>query len=280
MAEGTFSQRRVRHVTSIQVRNLTAFPVRDAFASALSQPAEQSQFNAPGYFSDDLDVTLSRKRSRRISANSIATYKSFKSDESAEDVGYSASESRGRRIAGSRLSFHSGGSVGPGSNSAARFNSAGSAPTIRGHRPRTSSMTSSLNSSVQSSAVLPSSMNPVSTAPFSTNLPDHSQTGLEKVIKARLFETFIAVSVEPTRSNDTGGPSSQPTSAAPTSPVRSGPSTPPRSPKPANGVAPRKGAKPSPLSPTEKTSTNIRRDAPISPSSPSRHTPSRHQCLC
>ncbi|KAJ7456454.1 hypothetical protein FB451DRAFT_1048357, partial [Mycena latifolia] len=257
----------IRHITAIQVRNLTAFPVRDAFASALSQPAEQPQFNAPGYFSDDLDVTLSRKRSRRISANSIATYKSFKSDESAGDeVGQPGSETRGRRKAGSRLSFHGGGSVGPSSSSAARFHSSGSAPTIRGHRPRTSSMTSSLNS-FQPSAAVPGSTIPASTAPFSTNLPDHSQAGLEKVIKARLFETFLAVSVEPS-------PLHQPTPASPTSPVRSsGPSTPPRSPKQANGVPPRKGTKPSPLSPTEKTSAIARRDLPTSPSSPSRHTP-------
>ncbi|KAJ6569615.1 hypothetical protein B0H19DRAFT_700690 [Mycena capillaripes] len=271
MSEGAdlaFSQRRVRHITSIQVRNLTAFPVRDAFASALSQPAEQPQFNAPGYFSDDLDVTLSKKRSRRISTNSIATYKSFKSDESAGDD-ITGTESRGRRTAGSRLSFHGGGSVGPSSNPAARFHSSGSAPTIRGHRPRTSSMTSSLNSSLQSSAVLPSSANLASTAPFSATLPDHSQTGLEKVIKARLFETFITVSVELSLSNETSGLSSPPpSSAAPTSPS---PPTPPRSPKLPNGAAPRKGTKPSPLSSMEKTS--VKRDGPVSPSSPSRHTP-------
>ncbi|KAF8213707.1 hypothetical protein K438DRAFT_1106304 [Mycena galopus ATCC 62051] len=266
MSEGAelsaFSQRRARHITAIQVRNLTAFPVRDAFASALSQPAEQLQFNAPGYFSDDLDVTLARKRSRRISTNSIATHKSFKSDESADDDAHSLAESRGRRTRGSRLSFHGGGSP------ATRFG--GQAPTIRGHRPRTTSMTSSLNSSIQSSAVLPGSTMTASTAPFTTTLPDHSQTGLEKVIKARLFETFIVVSVEP--SPDSAGPSLPPPSPAPMSPVIPGSSTPPRSPKLPNGVAPapRKGVKPSPLSPTEKTT---RRDTPASPASPGRHTP-------
>ncbi|KAJ7748488.1 hypothetical protein DFH07DRAFT_923445 [Mycena maculata] len=269
MAEGvdsTFSQRRIRHITSIQVRNLTAFPVRDAFASALSQPAEQPQFNAPGYLTDDLDVALSRKRSRRISANSIATYKSFKSDESAgDDV---ETSSRGRRATASRLSFHGGGSVGPGSNSTGRFHSSGSAPTIRGHRPRTSSMTSSLNSSFQSSTVLPVSLSAV-TAPFSTNLPDHSQTGLEKVMKARLFETFLAVSVEPSPLPELTSLTSQSTLATPASPRRS--ETPPRSPKQSNGVTPRKGVKPSPLSPTEKTSVNSRREMP--PTSPSKHTP-------
>ncbi|KAJ7630439.1 UV radiation resistance protein and autophagy-related subunit 14-domain-containing protein [Roridomyces roridus] len=247
MSEGAHSQRRARHITSLQVRNLTAFPVRDAFASALSQPAEQPQFNAPGYLADDLDVTLSRKRSRRISTNSVATYKSYKSDESVDDP-----EPRGRRAAGSRLSFHSAGSVGP------RFSTASAAPTVRGHRPRTSSMTSSLNSALHSSSVLPTT-----TASFSTTLPDHSQTGLEKVIKARLFETFLTVSVESPPPLEHGPP--------PTSPAK--PSTPPRSPKPSNGVPPRKGVKPSPLSPTEKTPAGIRRESPLSPSSPSKHTP-------
>ncbi|KAJ7071563.1 hypothetical protein C8F01DRAFT_1111054 [Mycena amicta] len=233
------SQRRIRHISSIQIRNLTAFPVRDAFASALSQPAEQPQFNAPGHFSDDLDVTLARKRSRRISANSIATYKSFKSDESDD---HGSLESRGRRQ--SRLSFH--GSIGPSSGSSVRFQ-AGSTPSIRGHRPRTSSMTSSLN--------LPSTIAP-SVAPFTTNLPDHSQTGLEKVIKSRLFETFLAVSVEPSEL--------PPPPIIPPSPILA--SQPPRSPK-INGSLARKGAKPSPLSPTEKTA---RRDTMPSPS---KHTP-------
>ncbi|KAF7310459.1 hypothetical protein HMN09_00588100 [Mycena chlorophos] len=234
------SQRRIRHISSIQIRNLTAFPVRDAFASALSQPAEQPQFVAPGHFSDDLDLALSRKRSRRISTNSNATYKSVRSDES-DDHG-SLGESRGRRQ--SRL-----GSIGPNSASSVRFQ-VGSTPSVRGHRPRTSSMTSSLN--------LPSTFAP-NVAPFAANLPDHSQTGLEKVIKSRLFETFLTASVEPTE------PAAPPTPVIPSSP--SLPSAPPRSPK-LNGSIARKGAKPSPLSPT--TEKMARRD---SMTSPSRHAP-------
>jgi UV radiation resistance-associated gene protein len=66
---------------SIQVRNLTPFPVRDAFASALLQPSEQSQFTAHGHLSDDLDLTIGRKRSRRISANSFNTIRRRKSED-------------------------------------------------------------------------------------------------------------------------------------------------------------------------------------------------------
>ncbi|KAF7367375.1 hypothetical protein MSAN_00800000 [Mycena sanguinolenta] len=165
--------------------------------------------------------------------------------------------------AGARLSFHGG--VSPASR----------APTIRGHRPRTASMTSSLNSSIQSSAAPAGSTITASTAPFNATLPDHSQTGLEKVIKARLFETFIAISVEPSLDADAVlSPQTPATSASPVIP------TPPRSPKlpNANGAAPRKGvsAKPSPLSPnTDKEKTASRRDTPTTPASPSssRHTP-------
>ncbi|KAF7306451.1 hypothetical protein MIND_00436300 [Mycena indigotica] len=233
------SQRRIRHISSIQIRNLTAFPVRDAFASALSQPAEQPQFNPSGYFSDDLDVTLSRKRSRRISTNSIATYKSVKSEESDD---HGSLDSRGRRQ--SRVSFH--GTGGPTSGSV-RFQT-GSTPSIRGHRARTSSITSSLN--------LPSTTIPT-VVPFTANLPDHSQTGLEKIIKSRLFETFLTVSVE----------SSEPPPLS-TSPTVT--SLSPRSPKP-NGTLTRKGTKPSPLSPAEKTA---RRDTIPSPSKHAPKSPS------
>ncbi|KAK7064710.1 hypothetical protein R3P38DRAFT_2492219 [Favolaschia claudopus] len=270
MAEGSevsaFSQRRVRHITAIQVRNLTAFPVRDAFASALSQPSEQSQFTAPGYLSDDLDVTLSKKRGRRISTNSVGTFKSLKSDDSLGDEDtHSLTDSRGTKRRSLRLSFGGGGS--PATRQA---------PTIRGHRPRTTSLSSSLNSSIQSSAALPSTSTVISSVvPFASNLPDHSQTGLEKVIKSRLFETFIAVSVEPSSDLAVAGPSSPSTSAAPPSPVPSNPPTSPRSPKAPNGVVPRKGVKPSPLSPSmDKATANGRRDTPISPTSPStKHTP-------
>ncbi|KAJ7596799.1 UV radiation resistance protein and autophagy-related subunit 14-domain-containing protein [Mycena floridula] len=180
-----FSQRRLRHITAIEIRNFSPFPVRDAFASALSQPAEQSQFTAYGHLSDDMDLTMSRKRGRRVSANSITTLRSAKSDElTSEDFG-NTSEAMGRRRTGSRAATGSF-----GASSGGRPYSASSG-TIRPHRVRTSSITSSLNSFVNSSAV-----------PFSAALSDNSQAGLEKVIKSRLVETFIAVTVPPITAYD------------------------------------------------------------------------------
>jgi hypothetical protein len=64
----------------VQVRNLTPFPVRDAFASALTQPSARSQFNAHGNLSDDLDITVGRRLGRRISTTSTHSSKSIKSN--------------------------------------------------------------------------------------------------------------------------------------------------------------------------------------------------------
>ena len=76
----TFTQRRLRHIEYVQVRNLTPFPVRDAFASALTQPSARPQFNVHGNLSDDLDITIGRRQGRRVSTTSTHTSKSIKSD--------------------------------------------------------------------------------------------------------------------------------------------------------------------------------------------------------
>lgn len=78
-------QCRIRHVT-IQVRNLTPYPVRDTFASALAQVLCSPLVRRPRF-----DLTHSRRRSRRISANSINTLWSTRSEEgSGEDANSSS----------------------------------------------------------------------------------------------------------------------------------------------------------------------------------------------
>jgi hypothetical protein len=55
--------------------------------SALQQPVEQSRHLISGHYSDDIDVGVSRKRGRRVSASSVATLQSIKSlDSSTEDL--------------------------------------------------------------------------------------------------------------------------------------------------------------------------------------------------
>ena len=260
-------QRRVRHITAIQVRNLTPFPVRDAFASALAKPSEQSQFTPHGRLSDDLDLTLSRRRSRRISANSINTLWSMMSEEgSGEDGsrGSGAGEAKVRRKGAQRMSFSSSGT---NSGSPTLLNlPPSSAPTIRtANRHRTASLASSINSPFTVSSSLVSSTTPATTSTFSFLLPDHSQTGLEKVIKSRLVETFVAVTVLPmsashednlsatTLSKDSSLPWPSPSTSKGT-PVSRHKTTPP------NGTRPT--PKPSPLKSTNKAAL---RGSPSSP---------------
>ncbi|KAK0232827.1 UV radiation resistance protein and autophagy-related subunit 14-domain-containing protein [Armillaria fumosa] len=183
------SQKRIRHITSIQVRNLTPFPVRDEFASALSQPSEQPQFSSHGHLTDDLDISLTSKRSRRVSLNSVATFRSKKSDDVVEGQGPgdSAAVSRGRTRAGSRAS-----SAGVSSKFAS-----GSAPIIR--RYRASSNASSLG--VTLSGLDVSALASTSTAPYNTLLHNHTQTELEGVIRTRLVETFLSITVHPPHRN-------------------------------------------------------------------------------
>ncbi|KAF9456802.1 hypothetical protein BDZ94DRAFT_1203773 [Collybia nuda] len=235
------TRRRVRHVTAIQIRNLTPFPVRDAFASALSQPAEQSQFTSHGHLSDDLDATLSRKRSRRISTNSVTTHRSLRSDDGGEDaVNLGGTGERGRRTSGPRINPSLG-----GGNSSKMYPSPGSVPTIRPHRPRTNSMVSvgsHFSGQFASGSGPAGGLSTGPTVSATIFLPDNSQTGLEKVIKSRLVETFLTVTIPPPSSATLS--THNPTPSSPPQPIQ--PSTkatvPPHNPrdKPQNLVPPAK----------------------------------------
>lgn len=172
-------QRRARHITSIQIRNLTPFPVRDEAASALVQPSPQPQFGVYGHLSDDLDVTLGSRRPRRRSSTSLSYIDPEESRGSAESLG--------RKRALSRASNATTSSVGRGGTSQTR-------PAMRS---RTIS-TSSLGSFSEHAAA------PITARSLSGFLQDTSQSALEHVIQSRLVETFITISIPPSvSSNDT-----------------------------------------------------------------------------
>ncbi|KAF5338447.1 hypothetical protein D9758_012237 [Tetrapyrgos nigripes] len=169
-------QRRIRHVTSIQISNLTPFPVRDSLTAALHKPTEQH-----GHTSDDLDASMSLKRSRRVSANSITTLRSLRSDDSdSVQAGYD----RGRRRRDSKVSFQE-------ENHPRASSSAGrTAPTIRPHRVRTTSAVSSL--------FAPHNIGHEKVDHrFSVSPEDHSQTALEKIIQSRLPTVITSKSTFP-----------------------------------------------------------------------------------
>ncbi|PSS37189.1 hypothetical protein PHLCEN_2v960 [Hermanssonia centrifuga] len=185
------AQRRVRHITSIQVRNLTPFPARDEFASALSQPSERPQFGAHGHLSDDLDVTLGRKRGRRRSSTSLSnviTQGYLDLDTGVGDSAHSMeSTPRKRTISRASTSTVMGTGLSPGSKG--RPTSKGPFTARPGHRQRTISASSS-NSLLTSSATSAERLLPSSFRGF---LRDTSQAGLEGIIGSRLVETFITM---------------------------------------------------------------------------------------
>ena len=170
-------QHLLRHITRIQIRNFTPFPARDAFASALTQPSEQSQFTSYGSLSDDLDVALSRKRARRTSSTSIITVKNRLGDESCAVGSASPPDTKVRKRTVSRASVQESlASVGSGS-----YPPLSGTGAARANRPRTLSMSSSISGKgVTSSA---------------TQWQSHTQKTLEKVLRSRLVETFVTVTV-------------------------------------------------------------------------------------
>lgn len=202
---------------------------------------------------------MSRKRSRRISTTSVAAHSSLWSDEGAvEDVFQPGGVGeRGRRSSASRVSFSSGvGSRGR------PYSGSGSTSTVRPHRHRTNSSASHL-----SGPSVPTSVSSSGLSPLPTILPDNSQTGLEKVINARLVETFMSISI-PQPSTPVGNPS-------PKFMSRSSSGASPRdkfsASQGANGVdgsPARKPSKAAPFPHSEKAATHVRHEVPASPRLP------------
>jgi hypothetical protein len=220
-------QHLLRHITHIHVRNFTPFPGRDAFASALTQPSEQSQFTAYGCFSDDLDVALARKRSRRLSSASIVTVKSQGLEDHTNEDSHTAGsalfgEQRTRKRTISRVSAREfPTSVGSGSHPPL----SGTGTASKTNRPRTLSSMSSTSGK--------------GTAPTVTLWQSYTQRGLEKVLRPRLVETFITIDVpsSPTQSSPQAKPStlaSRPSSRDRRSSPRAGPASKNRLPFPQN----------------------------------------------
>ncbi|KAG6857648.1 hypothetical protein H0H87_010217 [Tephrocybe sp. NHM501043] len=251
--------RRIRHITAIQVHNLTPFPARDSFASALAQPAEQPQFTGHGSLADDLDVTVQRRRSRRISGNS---HQSMRSEDGLRNEGSPVGGTlveRSRRTSGNRVNFPA---EGPDHRP---MSSSGSAPKMRPHRARTGSMVSSISSHISgapfSISQVPSTS--VVSPSFGAMFPDNSQAELERVIQSRLVESFITITVlDSSPSKDLPSTIIPPAKPSPSHHDKATPSNAEASPT-------RKGIKASPLSPLDRAISKPRRESDI-PSRPAR----------
>ncbi|KAI0638959.1 UV radiation resistance protein and autophagy-related subunit 14-domain-containing protein [Trametes polyzona] len=240
--------RRARHITAIQIRNLTPFPARDALASALTQPSEQPQFTPYGHLSDDLDLTVGRKRGRRFSAAS-STFSASKGDEDG-GVADCSGEPTLRRRTSSRASIPLSTSTGSSSSKLGRRSSnvgaAGS--TVRPtHRPRTLSHTSSHSLHTTSSHNPSTGLGTSTSSVFPSLFSDTSQKKLQEILQSRLVETFVTIALLPSEAPQPGSRPNTPTSARERSQSR--PSTPsrlskdPASPRSAiaSKTAPRRG---------------------------------------
>ncbi|PCH33211.1 hypothetical protein WOLCODRAFT_135001 [Wolfiporia cocos MD-104 SS10] len=201
--------RRVRHIASIQVRNLTPFPVRDAFASALKQPAEQSQFTPHGNLSDDLDVTIGRKRGRKLSSTSSITLGGLRLDGEGMQREFERPGELGttRRRTSSRASVSSipGFTSPAGPNMTRRLSNAGGPPVVRpSFRQRTISTASSSTSHTGWGLVDARDPTVSGSSPVPDLLRDSSQRGLEKVLQSRLVETFVTLTIQSQSSTSDG----------------------------------------------------------------------------
>ncbi|RPD81566.1 hypothetical protein L226DRAFT_527840 [Lentinus tigrinus ALCF2SS1-7] len=192
--------RRIRHITSIQIRNLTPFPVRDAFASALTKPSEQSQFTPYGHLADDLDVTVGRKRGRRMSAAG-SIHSGHRGDEEGLSGSLDYSGEPTLRRTSSRASIPLSTSAGSSGTKLTR-RSSNTASTRPSHRSRTLSTASHFSQHTHTTlSGLSGELAPSSSSIFPGLLRDTSQKNLEKIVQSRLVETFVTITLLPSGSS-------------------------------------------------------------------------------
>lgn len=183
-SSSVFTQKRARNLTSIHIKNLTPFPVRDAFASAITQQPPLHQPTFSGHFSDDIDITLARRRSRRVSVGSVRTLKSLRTDEDVEDL-FSPPQSADAPERKRTTSARSGtGAVKSAHDQAHPPNSSRTNVPLRRRRTSSSSQTS------------PGARNHRQAQSGVSTLPlDNTQDALEKVVSSRLVDTFITIHI-------------------------------------------------------------------------------------
>ncbi|KAF8525195.1 hypothetical protein BU17DRAFT_84116 [Hysterangium stoloniferum] len=237
-------QRRIRHITSLQVRNLTPFPARDALAQSLIQPVPSSSL-LPQQSSDDIDLTISQ-RMRRISSGSIATVLNPEAEE--EGSPNPILRKQGRSF--SRGSFQGG-----------RSAVSSSLPPTTRPKVRTPSKTSPIvrQGPAPNQAEDSVTLGEQDSIPYSGLFVTHSQMALEKIVTSRLVETFVTLTL--LRS-----------SAAPDPPLPAHPFSPPSSPPPSSPAL--RKTKDTPIKRAISASTiNHRRGTSTSSSSSSNSLP-------
>lgn len=172
-------------------------------------------------------MLLARKRSRRISSGSISTLRSLHSDHSHETpsgADLTPTPSRLRARASSKSSVHGSAVAMSGSVKKVHSGPAGTTPSARRLRPRTTSQNSilDLTTTTLSSLSAESSTSTSGASWLSDSLMPQKE--LEKVIWSRLVETFLTIETPCEKPQATQLPAS-PTTASPISHKKAAPST-------------------------------------------------------
>ncbi|KAL5518596.1 hypothetical protein ACEPAH_279 [Sanghuangporus vaninii] len=184
----------LRHITSIQIRNLSPFPARDSLASALTQRSSillHGPGNGSVSASDDADILLGQRRKRRISSASTHTFRSVHSDYDYDGAASYEPNKHMRKRTSSRANLH------------ASSKRSSSPSTIR--QKQTSSVEirqigTAAKASLPEDSV-PSWQMPSQSSSSWISDTLNSQKQLEDVIWSRLVDTFLTIHPPPDHTN-------------------------------------------------------------------------------
>ncbi|KAL5495644.1 hypothetical protein ACEPAI_1107 [Sanghuangporus weigelae] len=187
----------LRHITSIQIRNLSPFPARDSLASALTQRSSilpSGPGNGSVSASDDADVLLGQRRKRRISSASTHTFRSVHSEHDYDGVASYEPDKHTRKRTSSRASLH------------ASSKQSLSPSTIRQiHTSSVEIRQIGTGASLPEDSV-PSWQMPSQSSSSWTSDTLNSQKQLEDVIWSRLVDTFLTIHPPPDNTNSPVSP--------------------------------------------------------------------------
>ncbi|KAL5534614.1 hypothetical protein ACEPAG_1077 [Sanghuangporus baumii] len=187
----------LRHITSIQIRNLSPFPARDSLASALTQRSSilpRGQENGSVSASDDVDILLGQRRKRRISSASSHTLRSVHSDHDYDGAASYEPNKHTRKRTSSRASLHAS-------------NKQSSSPSMMRQIHTSSVEIRQIGTAAEASLPedsVPSWQMPSQSSSSWTSDTLNSQKQLEGVIWSRLVDTFLTI--HPPPDNNTNSP--------------------------------------------------------------------------
>ncbi|OCB89406.1 hypothetical protein A7U60_g3382 [Sanghuangporus baumii] len=176
----------LRHITSIQIRNLSPFPARDSLASALTQKSSilpRGSGKGSVSASDDADILLGQRRKRRISSASTHTFRSVHSDHDYDGAASHEPNKHTQKRTSSRASLHA---------SSKQSSSPSTIRQIQTSSAEIRQIGTAAKASLPEDSV-PSWQMPSQSSSSWISDTLNSQKQLEDVIWSRLVDTFLTI---------------------------------------------------------------------------------------